>query len=353
MKSDVRRVDLHSHFFPARTRDLLREGIGRIRLAQPDSVGRVFLYDSESGHALTYFSQGSAHVDLEQRLRAMDAYGIGMQVISVSPPNVDVIPDEESASRLARAINDGLAEAASKYPDKFMALATLPMCSPEAAIDEAKRVSRDLGVKGALISSNANKTFYDQRKGYEDVFRTLQDLGMFVFIHPTEPAAWDRVGEDYNLNLIYAWPFDTTLSAARLAFSGLLQRLPKLRVVLAHGGGMIPFYAGRLSMLGHDMRGGGKERGFAVRDPLGELKRYYYDAAVFSANSVRLLVNFAGADHVIFGTDYPFGPEGGNACYDEELRAIEEAVDLQDRDKVLWRNAAGLLGLRSRRTASF
>ncbi|MGC8614865.1 MAG: amidohydrolase family protein [Thermoprotei archaeon] len=343
--AETRKIDLHSHFFPARARELLKEGVGRIRIANPDNMGRVFLYDSYTGHALTYFSEGSPHVDLEQRIRSMDHYGIELQVVSVSPPNVDVIPDADSASKLARVINDGLAEAAQKYKGRFMALATLPMTNAGAAIDEAKRASKDLGMRGALLSSNVNKLFYDQMAEIEAVFRTLQELGMFAFIHPTEPVTWAQVGEDYNLNLIYAWPFDTTVSAARIAFSGLLQRLPNLRIVLAHGGGMIPFYEGRLKMLAQDLRGRGKERTFAVKDPVGELKKYYYDAAVFSPASVRLLVDFAGSDRVIFGSDYPFGPEGGNACYGQGLTAIEVSLESREKDKVLSQNAAQLLGL--------
>jgi len=83
-------------------------------------------------------------------------------------------------------------------------------------------------------------------------------------------------------------------------------------------------------MLGKDMRGRGKEKRFIAQDPLGELKRYYYDAAVFSSSSIKLLVSFDGADHVIFGIDYPFGPENGNACYDEELKAIDAGFDPQE-----------------------
>jgi len=99
-------------------------------------------------------------------------------------------------------------------------------------------------------------------------------------------------------------------------------------------------------MLGKNMRGRGKEKRFIAQDLLGELKRYYYDAAVFSSSSIKLLASFDGADHVIFGTDYPFGPENGNACYDEELKAIDAGFDPQEEDKVLWEDAAELLGLR-------
>jgi len=92
---------------------------------------------------------------------------------------------------------------------------------------------------------------------------------MFVFIHPTEPASRDRAGEDYNLNLIYAWPFDTTLSAARLAFSGLLQRPSELRVVLAHGRGMMLFYAGRLRNARQKHEGKGKRKEIYRARPVG------------------------------------------------------------------------------------
>ncbi|MFP3220147.1 MAG: amidohydrolase family protein [Candidatus Marsarchaeota archaeon] len=337
------KFDAHTHYFPLEARELLKKGVGHVRLAPPDEFGRTFLYDSETGHLLTYFSEASAHVDLEARLKEMDSWGVALQVLSVSPPNVDLLSGDEAVA-LARAINDGLARAASRAPDRLEAFATLPITDPSEAEEEAKRVSGDLGIKGILLSSNAAKAFYDQDQRYWRLFRVLRDLNMVVMIHPTEPVTWRQVGEDYNLNLLYAWPFDTTISAARLVFSGLVGGLPGLKVVLSHGGGMIPYYAGRLLMLGNDFRGNKGEKRFDPRQALKDLKGLYYDAAVFSAASVRLLIDFAGADHVLFGTDYPFGPGRGSACYAEAIEAVERATTSEERERIYRKNLQALIG---------
>jgi len=179
------------------------------------------------------------------------------------------------------------------------------MNDPDLAVDEIKRTLGDLGFKGIVISSNTHGAFYDGPQ-YDEVFRTLERYGYPVFIHPTNPVASKQIGQDYKLTLIYGWPFDTTLCISRLAFSGMLDKFPNLKVIAGHGGGMVPFFAGRINMLARVAAGKGKR--IVPDDPVKPFKSLYYDDAFFDPVSLELLVKFAGANHVVYASDYPLAP---------------------------------------------
>jgi aminocarboxymuconate-semialdehyde decarboxylase len=299
------------------------------------------IVDSRTGHVLTYFIEGTAFVDMEQHTKDMERFGVDVQVLSVNPPGADRVVDPEEALRLSAIINDELARVVAEGGGRFSALATVPMNNQDVALQEARRALDQLGLRGVNISSNTLGRYYDT--GYERFFAFLEKRGAPVFIHPTESVAQEVIGQDYNLPLVFGWPFDTTISVSRLVFSGLMKRLPKLKVVAAHGGGMIPFYAGRLEMLLHDTRGSGRR---PDRDSVEMLRLVNYEAALFDENSISLLIRFAGEDRVVYGTDYPFGGSSAGDCYRVSGRVMRRlAVSDRVRQKVLWRNASRLLNL--------
>jgi Predicted metal-dependent hydrolase of the TIM-barrel fold len=322
--------DIHSHIFPKKYISKLFAGIPEIGITQPDKYGRNILFDKKTGETLTYFINDTPHVSVEKHLKDMDEFGIERQFLSVSPPHLDKINDEKRAIEIGRAINDGLVETIENESGKLHAMGVIPMINPIAAVDEIKRIAKELKFKGVQLPSNSYKAYYD--RGFDDVFRTISELGLLIFIHPTEPVIWDRLGEDYNLTLVYGWPFDTTISVARLVFSGITQRLTGLKIVISHGGGMIPFMAGRVRMLGKDMRGKGIP--LQVEDPVSEFKKLYYDTAFFYPPSLKLLLEFVGEDHIIMGTDYPFCREEGRLCLRETLQMLRSTLSEKQIEKI-------------------
>lgn len=336
----MKRVDFQCHIFPRGFVRSVASSKGQLRVVGPDEMGRHVIVDSMTNTVLTYYREGTSFVDLGKHLADMDAFGIDMQVLSVNPPGVDRIVDPKEALRLSRIINDGLSKLVESHPRRFVALATIPMNDPEVAVDEIKRAVCDLGFPGIIVASNTCGRFYDAAS-YDKVYDALQRYDVPVFIHPGEAVVQQSMQLDYNLPLVFGWPFDTTISVSRIAFSGVLGRFPRLKVVAAHGGGMIPFYSGRLDMLLHDMRGSGRP---PVKDSTEMLRRVYYEAAVFNSKSIELLVSFAGEDRVVYGSDYPFGRNEGRACYEASLNAMNRLdVDGEVKEKIFSMNALKLL----------
>ena len=163
-----------------------------------------------------------------------------------------------------------------------------------------------------------------------------------MFIHPTEPVTGKQIGQDYKLILIFGSPFDTTLCVSRLIFSGLLERYPDLKIIAAHGGGMVPFFAGRIDMLAKVAAGGGRR--IRVEKPAEAFKKLYYDAAFFSADSLELLAKFSGPEQIVYASDYPFGQDLGKNCYKQSIAMMEKAqLDSESKDKIYGQNVMSLL----------
>ena len=310
----LRSVDVQCHIFPRNFVNELSAADSELKVAPPDSNGRRLIIDAKTHDEVTYFIENSPYTDYEKHLTDMDAFNIETQLLSLPSPAVDKIVDVKRAHSLSVLINDELAKIIHAEPKRFQGLATIAMNDPNLAVEEIERSVGTLGFKGVTISSNTNGSFYDSPK-YEQVFEALERYDAPVFMHPTEPVTSKSIGQDYKLVLIFGWPFDTTLSISRLVFSGMLRKFPKLKLIAAHGGGMIPFFKGRIAALAKVAAGGGKR---IVEDSPDEtFKRLYYDAAFFDPVSLELLVKFAGADHVLYASDYPFGQDMGKNCYRE------------------------------------
>ncbi|MHB1909320.1 MAG: amidohydrolase family protein [Nitrososphaerales archaeon] len=324
----MRFVDVQCHIFPSIFTNEVSSGKAGLKALPADANGRRVIVDS-SGDEVTFFIEDSPYVDFKKHIRDMDAYNIDVQLLSVPSPSVDKIRDSKQSYNLSRAINDELSRIVSEEPSRFQALATISMGDPELAVEEIERAVKKLGFKGLIISSNTNGAFYDQPK-YERVFETIVKHDVPVFMHPSKPVTSKTIGYDYKLVLIFGWPFDTTISISRLAFSGMLSRFPQLKLIAAHGGGMIPFFKGRIKMLARVAAGGGK----AIVQEFNEavLKNLYYDAAVFDPDSLELLVKFAGAGHVLYASDYPFGQNLGKNCYVDSISMMEK-LNLNETEK--------------------
>jgi aminocarboxymuconate-semialdehyde decarboxylase len=244
----------------------------------------------------------------------------------------------EHGHDLARLLNDHLAGVVRDNPKRFVGLGTLPMQSPDLAVRELERCTVDLGLPGVQIGSHVNGRNLDD-PGLFPVFEAAERLGAAVFVHP-----WDMLGRErmnkYWLGWLVGMPAETALAICSVIFGGVLERLPRLRIAFAHGGGAFPGTIGRI------------EHGFVSRpdlcavtnphSPRAYLGKFYLDSLVHDADALRNLVRLVGARRVALGSDYPF-PLGEN----EPGRLIESLVDLSamDRQKLLSGTALEFLGL--------
>ncbi len=324
-------VDIHAHFVPE----------GYLRLIEAE--GQPHGLSLRPGHDGPFIMIGQVPVgpitpgyhDLDRRLQAMDSQGVTIHALSLMPPMV-YWADAALSLRLARVVNDAIAEAVRVHPDRLVGLATLPLQAPEAAVDEVKRAVTELGLRGVYLGTNVRGTDLDDAS-LTPVFARIAALGVPVFLHPLNVLGGGRVGAYYLHNLL-GNPFDTAVAAARLVFGGVLDRFPSLRVCLPHAGGAFPYLLGRLDR-GYRVR---PECRHLPRPPSAYLEHFLFDTITHAPDALRYLVALVGADRVMLGSDYCF--DMGNEDPVGALKAVEP-MSPEDRARILGGNAIMLLGL--------
>jgi aminocarboxymuconate-semialdehyde decarboxylase len=274
---------------------------------------------------------------VEQRLQDMDAMGVDVQAISCSPFQFMYALDPELGRKTARAINENLASIVSRHPDRFVALANVPLQAPDAAAEELEYTVKHLGFRGVEIGTNV--AGQEISRGRDAFWAKVQALDVMVFLHPNGFTGGDRLVDHYFINVI-GNPLDTTVAVGHLVFDGILERFPKLKIVAAHGGGYIAHYPGRMD---HVWGARADARTVVKRRPRQSLAKLYFDTIVFDPEQLRHLVNLWGADHVVVGTDYPYDM----GWYDPR-GFVDGCEFLKDADKakILGLNAAKLLKIR-------
>jgi aminocarboxymuconate-semialdehyde decarboxylase len=321
-------IDFHNHYYPPR----YLEEIGRRSNARLERAGdaRMLLhYPGDYNVVVT------GHRDLAERIRAMDEAGVDVQAISLTTPGVH-IEDGARGIELARIVNDEFADAAARYSSRFVPLAALPLHDPDASVQELERAV-GIGHRGALLFSNVNGRPLDD-PAYLPLFEKLAALDVPGFIHPTNPAQIDFVA-DYRLTALVGFLFDTTTAVARLVLGGVLEKVPTLKLVVGHLGGTLPYLAERI------------ERGYEAypecrehisRPPGDYFRRIHLDTVNFNPAVLRLGLDFAGAERLVLGTDYPH-----QVGYIDRALAGVRGMPLDDRQRaaVLGGNAAKLLKL--------
>src|SRR5205823_6295336 len=262
--------------------------------------------------------------------------GVDTQVITLTTPGTHVEPAKR-AVRLARLVNDAFAAIVRERGPRFAALATLPLCDPAASVTELRRSMAELHFPGAMLFSNVNGVaLADER--FEPLYGEADRLGAVLHIHPTSPVGVEAM-TDYWLMPLVGFLMDTTLAAAKLVFTGIPERYPKIRWVLGHLGGAIPYLAERL------------DRGYKAfadcrknisRPPSSYLKKFYFDTVNFDPKALQLAIDFAGVDRILAGSDYPHQIGSIRSM----IRSIGEVeVSAKDQAKIYGGNAAKLLGL--------
>ncbi|HEY6992362.1 MAG TPA: amidohydrolase family protein [Xanthobacteraceae bacterium] len=274
--------------------------------------------------------------DLDLRLADMDRHGIDMQAICATVHTF--FYDQEPALGAACAVlqNDEIAAVVRRRPDRFVALATLPLQHPQRAADELARAMRARGLRGAQIGTNVNGRNLDD-PALEPVWTVANELEAFILVHPHgEILPGDRLKSYYMRNFV-GLPFETTMAGAALVFGGVVERYPDINFCLCHGGGFLPYQAGRF-LHAFDMRAEPKAR--LRGTPQDSLARLHYDTIVHSSRALEFLIATAGAQHVLLGGDYPF--DMGELDCVTRVEALP--IPRTQRDAVLGRRAEELLG---------
>ena len=296
-------------------------------------------------------------VDLDKRFEIMDRYPGYVQVLTLASPPLEAVADAQTTPELARMANDELAELVHHYPDRFPAfVASLPMNNPDATLLEIDRAIGQLGATGVQIFTNVNGRPLDAVE-YQPLFERMAQVGLPVWMHPARPDSFaDYVGENrskFDIWWAFGWPYETAAAMARLVFSGLFDRYPEMRIITHHLGGMVPHFAGRvgggLDQLGARTNNVQDRQAKArlQRRPIDYFRLFYGDTALFgAAHAVECGLEFFGPEHVLFGTDMPFDPEGGLGFVRDTIASVEAIrVSEATRSAIYAGNARRMLRL--------
>ena len=323
-------IDVHNHFYPEAYMEELGRGGGYARVGR-DAGGRLLIHYEGDYNVVV-----GPHVDIEERLRAMDRCGVEMHVLTLTTPSVEREAPERGV-RLAELANDGFGRVVEEHPERFQAFAALPLQVPEAAAEELERAVGELGLRGGTLMTNVGGKPLDLDE-FMPVYEKAVELDVPLFIHPTSPINSKAMG-DYRLVPILGFGVDTSLAVLRLVFSGVLRRLPRLKLIASHLGGVYPYLRGRI------------ETGFRAypeckvkieEPPSTYLERIWVDSIIYDEDVLMSTLAFSGAEKVLLGSDHPHQiGDMANAVGRIERLGISDG----DKERILWKNAAELLKL--------
>jgi len=293
------KIDIHTHILPKEIPDWKRRfGYGGFITLEHHKpcCARMIRDDGK-----IFREVGDNAWSAERRIKECDSFGVDVQVLSTVPVMFSYWAKAQDGLETAKFLNDGIAEIVERFPKRFVGLGTVPMQNTTLAVQELERC-KQIGLVGVQIGTNVNQLNLSEPQFF-DFFKACEESGMAVFVHP-----WEMMGEadmqKYWLPWLVGMPAETSRAICSLIFSGVLERLPNLRVCFAHGGGSFPATIGRI------------EHGFEMRpdlvavdnphNPRNYLGKFWLDSLVHEPAMLDYLIKLVGAEKVVLGTDYPF-----------------------------------------------
>ena len=293
------KIDIHTHILPENWPDL-RERYGYGGFVQLEHHGpgcaRMML-DGE------HFRDVAPNCwDPDVRISECDTTSVDVQVLSTVPVMFSYWAKPRDTADLAKLLNDHIAGLVQTYPRRFIGLGTLPMQHADLSIRELERCTRSLGLAGVQIGTHVNGWNLDDPRIFP-ILQAAEELGAAIFVHPWQMLGKERMGM-YWLPWLVGMPAETALSICSLIFGGVFEKLPRLRVAFAHGGGAFPGLIGRL------------EHGFNVRpdivathnerNPRDYIGQFFVDSLVHDEPMMRYMLELFGPECIALGSDYPF-----------------------------------------------
>jgi len=321
-------IDLHGHIIDM-------EVCGFVKQNRPPDATEYQLVDNYVRGAA---AQRKRHPrptsdEVEARLMDLDEFGIDKQVVFCHVAQYCYWAQPEDGARMARTGNDHLAEFVAKKPDRFIGMGMVPLQDTQAAIAELERMVNHLGFRAVAVNTHVDGVELGDQKIWP-FWAKAESLGIPVFIHPSgfkhprfaKHLMWNGVGQ----------PIEEAIAMSSLMYEGVLDRFPKLKLGIAHGGGFLPYYAGRVD---RNFRNRPHETPNIKQEPSEYMRRFFYDTVVYNPDILEFLVHKVGPTQVVLGADYPVG-EDNAVAFVKEARLPADAKRM-----ILGENAAKLLGI--------
>lgn len=325
-------IDVHTHMLNSSFVELLRTRGGAHYSVKQVIGGQTGVY--RDGAPFMTLTPGM--FDYELRLRAMDEACVDMAIVTLTSPNCYWGTSDDTL-KAAQIVNDDMAAQSRRYPDRIRFMCSLPWLDAKLAVAELKRACDSLGAVGVMVLANVDERSLTDKR-FEPVWDEIDRRALPVLVHPTAPPATKHLDVvQYNLIASVGFMFDTSLAISRMIFDGFLDRYPNLKLIAAHGGGALPYLAGRLDICYDNMPAA---RVKISQQPSTYLRRIYYDSVVFRQDALAMCIAVAGDDRVLYGSDYPHNIGDMKGCL-----ARVDALPAGQRDAVRGGNAERLFGL--------
>lgn len=326
------RIDIHTHFIPPAIIEDARKGraLDNVKIERHEDAEWVI-------HPQGYRYPLSAEFwDLDAKLRQMDQLGLDKSILSISPTMFFYWADADSAADFCRMANETVAEMSAGSGGRLYGMATVPLQDPEKAVEELRHAAGTIGLYGVEIGTVMEETPLDDPK-FDPFFSAAEELDVPVVLHPYYVGPKSQFNDFYMTNLI-GNPLETTVAAARLILSGFLDRHPKLKVILVHSGGFLPFQVGRLDH-GYEVRS--ETNAHITRPPSSYLRRFVFDTITHADLPLKFLIELVGPDNVVIGTDIPFDME----CKRFTERLAAAKLESSALEAIESKNVVRLFGL--------
>ena len=334
-------IDSHFHWWPRSVSDTLCKRKTHPRAEVNNRGGYTYLRQQSGDYILNSWAEW---FDLDKQLEHMDGLrheGLGHQVdvvCSIGPLSVyfSDLPGEEGRD-LATQWNEEMAGAQRKYPGRLWASAAVPLVDTRIAIEVLDDAVGRLGLMGVNLPGSIGSDPRIDAERLEPFYARVEELGLPVFLHPTDAVFVDMLdGYEGALHLSLGRVVEVSVAAMRLVLSGMMERHPKLKIVMSHTGGALPYQSGRMDK--------NSDKARLPRPASHYLKRMYTDTVSPHAAGMKFAIEYYGIDNVMYGTDYP--------CWDPAtaLKLLAEVgLSKADQQKIFYDNARRILGLRDPR----
>ena len=335
-KGRALRVDIHCHY-------LNRDAAAKLAHLNPSQYEPSVKFASQLTREVNVkqmHDRAPKLSTIEVRIADMDRMGIDIQAVCPAPQQTYYWTEPGLGLEVSRMINDRLAQIVATWPDRFVALGTVPLQNVELAVAELERCVKQLGLRGVEINPNvAGRELTDPSLNLDRFFAKARELDIVIFMHPIGFTQGDRLMDHYLNNLI-GNPLDTTVGTSHLIFGGVMERHPGLKIVLPHAGGFLGHYWARMD---HGWRARPDCRTVIKKPPTSYLKKFFFDTITFDPEMLGNLIDKFGAAQVLLGTDYPF-----DMGEEDPVGLINSVPRLPsaEKERIMGGNAARLLKIR-------